>query len=204
MTLPKNTFPALILAALLAACGGGSEAPEDAPEGAAIDPATLNACELFTVADALQFNGGQPVAPRSSTFDDAARSGNALTCSFNTAVATPDQPKVLGLEIRPARDARAAARNMESSRAMLKRLSGGEIQEVPGLGEKAMFAGGSLHQLHVLKGNLVLVVTAQTDNPPRSLYIAKLVAQRVLQRLEGGIGGEGAQGAPVGAQKQPS
>lgn len=186
----KSTFPALILAALLAACGGGS----DAPQGATIDPARLNACELFTVQDALQFNGGQPVAPRSSTFDDAARSGSALTCSFNTAVATPDQPQVLGLEIKPARSPEAAGRILESSRSMLKRLTGGEIQEVPGLGDKAMFAGGTLNQLHVLQGNLVLVVTAQTDNQPRSLYIAKLIAQRVLQRL---AGAPGAQGAPV-------
>lgn len=183
MTLPKRTFPTLALALLLTACG--DDRGSEAPEGATIDPATLNACELFTVADALQFNGGQPVAPRSSTFDDASRSGSALTCSFNTAVATPDQPKVLGLEIRPARDARAAARNMESSRTMLKRLSDGEVQEVPGLGDKALFAGGDLHQLHVLKGNLVLVITAQTDNPPKSLYVAKLIAERVLQRLEG-------------------
>jgi hypothetical protein len=192
MTLSKN-ISVLTFAILLAACGGGS----DAPEGTTIDAASLNACELFTVQDALQFNGGRAVAPRSSTFDDASRSGNPLTCSFNTAVSTPDQPQVLGLEIKPARSPEAAARNLESSRTMLKRLTGGEIQEVPNLGEKALFAGGTLSQLHVLKGNLLLVVTAQTDNQPRSLYIAKLIAQRVLQRLEGG---PGAQGAPVRAQ----
>jgi len=188
MTLSK-IIPVLTFALLLAACGGGS----DAPEGATIDPASLNACELFTVQDALQFNGGRAVAPRSSTFDDASTSMNPLICSFNTAVATPDQPQVMGLEIKPARSPEAAARNLESSRAMLKRLSGGEIQEVPGLGEKAVFVGGTLQQLHVLKGNLVLVVTAQTDNQPRSLYLAKLIAQWVLERIEG---------APAGAQPQ--
>ena len=192
-----KTIPVLLSVLLLSACSRGS----DAPEGATIDPASLNACELFTVQDALQFNGGRPVAPRSSTFDDAARSGSSLTCSFNTAVSTPDRPQVLGLEIKPARSPAAAARNLESSRTMLKRLTGGEIQEVPNLGEKAIFAGGTLSQLHVLKGNLVLVITAQTDNQPRSLYVAKLIAQRVLQRLEGA---PGAQGVPVGAQEQPS
>ena len=161
-------IPVLLSALLLAACSRGSEAPE----GSTIDPASLNACELFTVQDALQLNGGRAVAPRSSTFDDAARSGSSLTCSFNTAVSTPDQPQVLGLEIKPARSPEAAARNLESSRAMLKRLSGGEIQEVPNLGEKAIFVGGTLNQLHVLKGNLVLVITAQTDNQPKSLYVA--------------------------------
>ncbi|HVG09076.1 MAG TPA: hypothetical protein VNM67_15330 [Thermoanaerobaculia bacterium] len=198
MTFSKSTLPALTFTMLLAACGGGSTS-EDAPEGATIDTAKLNACELFTVQDALQFNGGRAVAPRSSTFDDASRSGSSLTCSFNTAVSTPDQPQVLGLEIKPARSPKAAARNLESSRAMLKRLAGGEVQEVPGLGEKAMFAGGTLNQLHVLKSNVVLVVTAQTDNQPRSLYLAKLIAERVLQRLDGA---PGAQGAPVRGQPQ--
>lgn len=189
----KSMLLVLTFALLLAACRGGS----DAPEGATIDTASLNACELFTVQDALQFNGGRAVAPRSSTFDDASRSGSALTCSFNTAVSTPDQPQVLGLEVKPARSPEAAARNLESSRTMLKRLTGGEIQEVPGVGEKAVFAGGTLSQLHVLKGNLVLVVTAQTDNQPRSLYLAKLIAQRVIERLDGA---PGAQGVPVGTQ----
>lgn len=183
MHLSKRTFPALTLA-ILAACGGA-----DGPAGPTIDPATLNACELFTVGDALQLNGGRSVAPRSSTFDDASRTANPMACSFNTTAATPDQPRVMGLEIRPAKSAQAAQRTLESSRTMLKRLSGGEVQEVPGLGEKAIFAGGALHQLHVLKGNLVLVITAQTDNQPKSLYVAKLIAQRVLQRLEGGAGG---------------
>jgi len=197
MALSKSTFPVLppiLLAILLAACGSGS----DAPEGPVIDPATLNACELFTVGDALQFNERRPVSPMSSTFDDASTSGNPLTCSFNTG--TSDQPRVLGLEIRPARNPKAAERTMESSRSMLKHLSGGEIQEVPNLGDKAMFAGGDLHQLYVLKGNLVLMITAQTDNPAKSLYVAKLIAQRVLERL---AGGPGAQGAPVTA-KPPS
>jgi hypothetical protein len=188
---PKRTFPALILAALAAAA---CESGPDEPAGSTIDPASLNACELFTVRDALQF-AGRPVAPMSSTFDDASNSGNPLVCSFNAG--TRAQPRPLGLEIRPASSPRAAARSLESGRGFLKRLSGGEVQEVPGLGDKAIFAGGDLHQLHVLRGNLVLVITAKTENPPKSLYLAKRIAQRVLDRL---AGGEGAQGAPVGAQ----
>jgi hypothetical protein len=193
--MTKSTFPALMLAVLLTGCGNGGS---DAPKGPTFDPASLNACALFTAADALQFNGGKPLMPMSSTFDDAAPAGGSLSCSFNTSVATPDQPMVLGLEIRPADSPKAAARKMESSRSMLTRLGGGEIQEVPNLGDKALFVGGTLHQLHVLEGNLVLVVTSQTDNPAKSLYVAKLIAQRALQRLEGAA--PGAQGA----QKQPS
>lgn len=167
----------LLLASTLAACGGGS----DAPSGPTFDPASLHACDLFTVSDALSFAGG-PVSSMRSTLDEASTNPNPLVCSFNAG--TRAQPRLFGLEIRPAASPKAAARRLESSRSYLKHLSGGEIQEVPGIGDKAMFAGGELHQLHVLRGNLVLVINAKTDNPPKSLYIGKLIAQRVLQRLE--------------------
>jgi hypothetical protein len=72
---------------------------------------------------------------------------------------------------------------MNSSRDFLKRLAGGEIQEVPGLGDAAVWAGGDLHQLNVLRGNLMFLITAQTDNGPKSLYIAKMIAQKALSRL---------------------
>ena len=179
MTLSIKGLPALLLAILFAGCGGDSETPA----GPAFDPAALNACELFTVRDALSFAGG-PVSAMRSTLDDASVSPNPLVCSFNAG--SRAQPRLFGLEIRPAASPSAAAQRLESGRAFLKRLSGGEIKEVPGVGDKAIFAGGELHQLHVLRGNLVLVISAKTDNPPKSLYTAKLIAQRVLERLEGG------------------
>lgn len=190
MRLSKRMFPALTLIAMLAAaCGGsGSESTADGPT---FDASTLDACQLFTVADALSFNGGKRVSTMASTLEEAT-SRNNLVCAYNAG--SRARPRLLGLDIRPAKSPAAAARQLESSRGFLKRLAGGEIQEVPGVGDKAMWAGGELHQLHVLRGNLILVVSAQTDNPPRSLYIAKLAAQRVLDRLE----------PAQGEQKQPS
>lgn len=179
MTWSIKSLPAFLVIILFAGCGGGS----DAPKGPTYDPATLNACELFTVRDALSF-AGEPVSSMRSTLDEASVSPNPLVCSFNAG--SRARPRLFGLEIRPAASPRAAARRLESSRSYLKRLSGGEIQEVPGIGDKAMFAGGELHQLHVLRGNLVLVISAKTDNSPKSLYIAKQIARRVLARLEGG------------------
>lgn len=194
MILSKRTFPALVLIALaVSACGGGSEAtdPNEAAAGPTIDPTTLQACELFTIEDALSLNGGKRVSTMSSTLEDAT-SRNNLVCSYNAG--SRARPRLLGLDIRPARTPAAAARQLESSRGFLKRLAGGELQEVPGVGDKAIWAGGELHQLHMVRGNLVLVVSAKTDNPARSLYVAKIAAKRVLERLEP------AQGAP----QQPS
>lgn len=190
---PKRTFPALMLIALAVSACGGSDSGEttDAAAGPTFDPTTLQACELFTIEDALSLNGGKRVSTMSSTLEEASGRNN-LVCSYNAG--SRARPRLLGLDIRPAKSPAAAARQLESSRGFLKRLAGGELQEVPGVGDKAVWAGGELHQLHMVRGNLVLVISAKTDNPPRSLYVAKLAAKRVLERLE----------PAQGEQKQPS
>ena len=191
MILSKRTFPALVLIALTACGGSDATDPNETAAGPAFDPTTLQACELFTIEDALSLNGGKRVSTMSSTLEEASGRNN-LVCSYNAG--SRARPRLLGLEIRPARTPAAAARQLEGSRGYLKRLAGGEIQEVPGAGDKAMWVGGEFHQLHMLRGNLLLVISAKTDNPPRSLYIAKLAAKRVLERLE----------PAQGEQKQPS
>ncbi len=191
MILSKQTFPALVLMALTACGGSDSAETSDTTGGPNIDPTTLQACELFTIEDALSLNGGKRVSTMSSTLEEASGRNN-LVCSYNAG--SRARPRLIGLDIRPTRSPAAAARQLESSRGFLKRLAGGEIQEVPGVGDKAVWAGGELHQLHMVRGNLVLVISAKTDNAPRSLYVAKLAAKKVLQRIE----------PAQGNQKQPS
>ena len=174
MTLSK-TLPALILATVLTACGSGS----DKPEGATFDTAEIDACQLFPVNEALGYAGGS-VSTMSSTLEDIG-ARNTLVCSYNAG--STSRPKILKLEIRSANSPKVAARQMDASRDFLKRLAGGEIQEVPGLGDGAVWAGGDLHQLNVLRGNLMFLITAQTDNAPKSLYVAKMIAQKALSRL---------------------
>src|SRR5688572_11592814 len=96
---PLRWIPILLLASTLAACGGGSEMPA----GPTFNPATLNACELFTVRDALSF-AGEPVSSMRSTLDEASVSPNPLVCSFNAG--TRARPRLFGLEIRPRAGAR--------------------------------------------------------------------------------------------------
>ena len=191
MILSKQTLPALVLIALTACGGSEATGPGETAEGPTIDPTTLQACELFTIEDALSLNGGKRVSTMSSTLEEASGRNN-LVCSYNAG--SRARPRLLGLDIRPAKSPAAAARQLESSRGFLKRLAGGELQEVPGVADKAIWAGGELHQLHMVRGNLVLVISAKTDNAPRSLYVAKIAAKRVLERLE----------TAQGEQKQPS
>ncbi len=171
---------ALVLAILggfggLTGCGSGSEAPE----GPTFDTSTIDACVLFPVREALSYGEGS-VSTMSSTLEDAS-DRNPMVCSYNAG--TSSKPRLFKLEIRAAASAKAADRQIEASRNFLKRLTNGEIQDVPGLGQKALWAGGELQQLQVQEGNLILVATAQTVNAPRSLYIAKLIAKNALARL---------------------
>lgn len=169
---------ALVLATLgglsgLMGCGS------EVPEGPTFDTSTIQACLLFPVQEALSYGNGS-VSTMSSTLEDAS-DRNPMVCSYNAG--NSEHPRLLKLEIRAAASAKAAARQIESSRDFLSRLTHGEIQEVPGLGQKALWAGGDLQQLQVLEGNLILVATAQTNNAPKSLYIAKLIAKNALDRL---------------------
>jgi hypothetical protein len=176
MTLSKK-LPALVLAtAILSACDQGPEPPA----GPTFDASSINACKLFPLTEAMGYAGGS-VSTMSSMLEDENGNRNPRVCAYNAG--NPSQPRILKIEVRPASSPRAAARQMEASRDFLKRLAGGETQEVPGLGDKAVWAGGDLHQLNVLRGNLLLIITAQTDNAPKSLYIAKLIAQKALSRL---------------------
>jgi hypothetical protein len=56
------------------------------------------------------------------------------------------------------------------------------LQDVQGVGDAAFWAGGSVKQLHVRKGAVLLVVTLQAaKDPPAS---AKQVAERTFARMQ--------------------
>jgi hypothetical protein len=168
----------LALPFLLAACGGSGKAPS----GPTYKTDALEACVLFPPNEAEAF-AGEGVAFMSSTLDDATSRRDPLICSYNAG--TLEEPRLVGLEVRASATPAAAQSRFEGSKSFLRNLAAGEAQDVSGLGQGAYWVGGSLHQLHVLEGNLVLVVTVQTANAAKSLYLCKQVAQRVLNRLHG-------------------
>lgn len=174
----RHTLPTLVFAAaLLSACGGGED---QAASGPVFPAETLNACALFTPEDAMGL-ARKAVSPMASTLDEGT-GGNPLVCTYNSG--RSDAPRVSGLEIRPARTVKDARRRFDSGRSYLQTLAGKELQTVPGLGDEALWVGGTVQQMHVLKGNLHLVITAETENLPKSLYVGKVIAQRALARLD--------------------
>jgi hypothetical protein len=166
----------LLLAGLLAACGGGASDPETEVEGP--PPAPINACNLLTFEEA-RIIAGEPVAALSSTLDDAV-GRDPSQCMYNAG--TLEAPRFLGINVRQFPSARVAKRTFESSKSYLDNLGGGRLVEVPGLGEGAVWVGARIQQLHVLRGPVVLVITSQ-GRQGQDLEAAKKIAAQAVKRM---------------------
>ncbi|MFL6262998.1 MAG: hypothetical protein ACJ76Y_25135 [Thermoanaerobaculia bacterium] len=164
---------AAALSASLAGCRGGA----DSKPG---EPLNADACQLFTEQDA-QAIAGETLAAMSSTLDEA-KGRNPLECIYNSG--SLEQPRILSLLIRPHRSASAARDFLESSRSALSSMSAGKVQDVPGLGDAALWVGGRIQQLHVAKGGLQLIITVQSPDGSDQLDRARQIATRVLERLK--------------------
>jgi hypothetical protein len=170
-------MPSLLLLAALAACGPASDSGSKAAPTPRVD-----ACTLFTYEDAKAV-AGESLASMASTLDEAV-GRDPSECIYNSG--TLDQPRILSLLIRYHRSPEAAKRLQENSRSSFNSLSGGKVQDVPGLGDGALWVGGRLQQLHVLKGERELIVTVQSPDGTDQLPQAREIAGKVLGRLKAG------------------
>ena len=165
----------VVLTVLLAGCGPGHD-PRDAKAFRA--PDKFEACALFPFEEA-QAIAGTSVASISSTMEDAVGRDTKI-CSYNAG--SVEVPQIMGLEVRPAQSVGEAERRQEGSRPFLGTLSKGQVVDVPGVGDAAFWAGGSVGQLHVRKGTVSLVVTIQAGKDP--MGAAKQVAERAFTRMQ--------------------
>jgi hypothetical protein len=166
---------AVVLAGLLAGCGSKAEEGEKEAFRA---PERIEACSLFPFQEAQEI-AGAAVATISSTLDDAV-GADTKKCAYNAG--SIEQPQILGIEIRPTRTVREAVRRQEASRSYLGTLAKGDLQDVQGVGDAAFWAGGSVKQLHIRKGAVLLVVTLQAAKDP--LASARQVAERTFARMQ--------------------
>ncbi len=151
-------------------CGGGHAAP------AAIVPPP-DACQLLTSKD-VETVTRDVAGSLSSTLDDAVGRDPSL-CTYALA---GQPPKVISLAVRQSASVEQAAERQEATQAGLRSLGpAAPVVDVQGLGEGAFWVGGQIDQLHVLRGNLVLIVTAQLDQDQQRA--AQGLAARVLARL---------------------
>ena len=171
-------IPSFLLAAALAAgCGGSTDSKAADANAPAAEP--LDACTLFTAEDA-QSIAGESIAAMSSTLDEAA-GRDPGQCIYNSG--SLSEPRILSLLIRPHRSAESAKRVQEASRSTLATMAG-RVQDVPGLGEGALWVGGQLQQLHVLHGDKQLIVTVQSPDGTDQLERARRIATKALARMD--------------------
>ena len=165
----------LTLAAILAGCG-----PSDskAAKGAAA-PAVrqVDACTLFTEADAKAVLGEEEVVEMTSFLSEAQGKKDPAQCGYN---AGSDPSKVVRIEVRRAAGADSAQAAFDSTRSL---LAGSAPQDVPGLGDGAFWVGGTLSQLHVRRGATQIILTSQPGEGKDPLAVAKAIAGKALPRL---------------------
>jgi hypothetical protein len=173
----RRSTPSLLLLAVLAACGPSSDpgTPETPVE-------KVDACTLFTSEDAEAI-AGESIAAMASTLDEAV-GRDPGQCIYNSG--TLERPRILSLLIREHRNPEAAKRILASSRSAFSSLAGGQVQDVPGLGDGALWVGGRIQQLHVLAGSRQLIVTVQSPDGTDQLPRARRIAVKALERLKSG------------------
>lgn len=181
--LDRTLWTGLLLAGLLAGCGGASDSEPQAEE---TPTPPINACALLTF-DEAQAIAGEPVAGLSSTLDDA-RGRDPSQCVYNAG--TLEAPRILGVNVRQFPSARVAKRTFEASKSYLDNLGGGKLVEVPGLGEDAVWVGAKIQQLHVLRRDVVLIITSQ-GQPGKDIEAAKKIAAQAVQRIAAGTAASG-------------
>ena len=173
--------PSFLLAAALALAAGCGGSPESKPTDQD-SAAKLDACTLLTYDDAKAI-AGESLAAMASTLDEA-RGRNPSECLYNSGTET--RPRIISLLIRYHRSPEGAQRFLESSRSSFSTISGGQVQDVPGLGDGALWVGSRIQQLHVLRGEKELVITVQSPDGTDQLPKARQAAAKVLDRLKPG------------------
>lgn len=168
-----------VLLMLFIACGAGSDGvPYTGPLG----PEAFDACALFPASEAAAEVPDREIGQLSGPLDASAGSEFAR-CAYGHG---PGAILDAALEIRRYENPAAVRRNIEAALPMLKRLSGGDLAAVAGVGDLAWWAGGEVRMLKVGWRDLELTVTLQPgggSGSPRAA--AERIASRAVARLAG-------------------
>jgi hypothetical protein len=105
----------------------------------------------------------------------------ATRCGYASESTTP--LKVVGLLVEQFPDHAAAASAYDRARGVSGAIAGMPPEDLPGLGDRAYWAGGTLKQLNVLKDNLWLNLNITVGPGLDQEAPARQAVQRVLKRL---------------------
>ncbi len=173
----------MLALALLAATGckhhqpsgaAAARSASSAPAGASAP--TNHACELLAGDDAEQLLGGAVKAPVTSVTAEIGVLSSR--CGYVSVSTTP--VKVVTLLARKYQQPAEARNAFEHAHALAQTVSGQIPETVPGLGDRAYWAGGTVNQLNVLAGDTWLVISGTAGPGLDELGPAKLAAAKVL------------------------
>ena len=166
---------AVAAAPLLGACSDANE-----PREVAADAPPIDACALLPEDEAIRL-AEQDLDPVSTAVDRRVDRETAK-CSYANLGGPPF--RMISLEVRRYPSLKQAARAHERTLKLLRRVERENAEDIAGLGESALWAGKN-QQVHVLRGDLRLIVTVQLGDPRFRGEAAREIAARALQRLAG-------------------
>jgi hypothetical protein len=183
--------------AALAIAGGGcgdrqpaaaseSSAPGSASianGSAATDPPDflLAACDWFPREEAESLVPGIALA-RVRAPADQALGVDFAKCAWGAG--PPTAIRILALEVRRHESAASAAAAQADARPVLRRLVGEQLAEVPQVGDGALWGGDALRQLHVVSGDVRMIITVQIGPAEAARGVAEKIARAALLGLD--------------------
>ncbi len=175
----RSTILVRLLPLLAVACGAGSDGvPYSGPRA----PESFDACALFPASEARAELPDREIGQLSGPLD--ASSGTKFArCAYGHG---PGAILDAALDVRRFDNPAALRRYLEGALPMLRRLSGGDLTAVAGVGDFAWWAGGGVRILKVGWRDLELTVTIQPSGEsglPRAA--AERIASRAVYRLAG-------------------
>ncbi len=182
--MPRSTT--LLAAAFFLLATGACREPLRVPAKAAATPApvrpgTLEPCDLAPLAEVQHVLGGLAVQPAQAAIDSP--SPEFARCVYAYGEANPTL--VVSLELRRQESPERGAALFAASLDFLSRLARRPVEAIPGLGEGAVWAGGSVSQLHAHAGRFLMIVTVDAGEPDFRRRAAIGIAGRALARLAG-------------------
>jgi hypothetical protein len=163
----------VVVAVLVTGCGGESAKSDDSAQAPAAPTAPEHACALLPAAEVTAVLGESVRDSLALRVPDGSGAVTLSQCNYATA----SNAAAVSLMLRRSSAGETAAQALQSVRETIEQ-AGASVEDVPGLGEGAIWGG---NQLHVITGRGWSIVVS----PPASGGLAqtRAIAERAIARM---------------------
>jgi hypothetical protein len=165
----------LVLTVALPACGSASAPPptEQEAQEAVSAAVPISACSLLSEAEVAGILGEAILETKDTASGNTLSNCTWLTTSFHS----------LGILVRAGSSGSESQTIFEQALNSSKSISGADPENIEMMGERAYWAGGTLNQLNVLKGNYWIIVSVMHSDRSMSSTVARQAAQLLIDRI---------------------